>query len=296
MGVLPSAKAQATTPAAAKRRSGQLDFSNLGPLKTTGTVGFSAFREQAAESSKRRKGRKKSNGSLGAMDEDSEEDDDEPEILGKMEDIDDKEVKPSTAPEDVKFTGELADGVDRIKVCLFIMSTLEGLFDTDNLCSLSVNDQPNQRAPPRPTQNPPTCPQQPLLRTCYLAVTPPVALASRRPRSSLRTYQMTPRLAAVRSRSNVPAPWTTGRDNRLNPLWGSPSRRLPRLHLQCLRPLRRGTRMQPRPMRRKRSYRASPRRRSRITALAADLVLEYVPNNGTQRTVLESSLTCVWNA
>lgn len=122
MGVLPSAKSQATTPAAAKRRSGQLDFSNLGPLKTTGTVGFSAFRDQTAESSKRRKGRTKSNGSLGAMDEDSEEDEDEPEILGKMEDIDDKEVKPSTAPEDVKFTGELAEGVDRIKVCSSVTS------------------------------------------------------------------------------------------------------------------------------------------------------------------------------
>lgn len=62
---------------------------------------------------------------MGAMDEDSEEDDDEPEILGKMEDIDDKEVKPSTAPEDVKFTGELADGVDRIKVPLSVMSAPE---------------------------------------------------------------------------------------------------------------------------------------------------------------------------
>lgn len=52
------------------------------------------------------------------MDEDSDEDsdDDEPEILGKMEDIDEKDVKTSTAPEDVQFTGELAEGVDRIKV------------------------------------------------------------------------------------------------------------------------------------------------------------------------------------
>ena len=156
MGVLPSAKAQATTPAAAKRRSGQLDFSNLGPLKTTGTVGFSAFRDQTAESSKRRKGRKKSNGSLGAMDEDSDEDDDEPEILGKMEDINDKEVKPSTAPEDVKFTGELADGVDRIKVCLFVMSALGGICGTNSLYSSSVNDQQNQRVLSRPTQNPRT--------------------------------------------------------------------------------------------------------------------------------------------
>lgn len=51
------------------------------------------------------------------MDEDSDEDDDdEAEILGKMEDIDDKDIKSSNAPEDAKFTGELADGVDRIKV------------------------------------------------------------------------------------------------------------------------------------------------------------------------------------
>lgn len=154
MGVLPSAKAQATTPAAAKRRSGQLDFSNLGPLKTTGTVGFSAFRDQTAESSKRRKGRKKSNGSLGAMDEDSEEDEDEPEILGKMEDIDDKEVKPSTAPEDVKFTGELAEGVDRIKVCLLTTSALHEMCKSDSLCSLRGNVQPNQKAPHRLTSNP----------------------------------------------------------------------------------------------------------------------------------------------
>lgn len=52
------------------------------------------------------------------MDEDSDEDDDEPEILGKMDDIDEKDVKSSTAPEDVKFTGELAEGVDRIRVCI----------------------------------------------------------------------------------------------------------------------------------------------------------------------------------
>lgn len=117
MGVLPSSKAQTNTPTAAKRQSGQLDFSKLGPLKTTGTVGFSAFRDQEAESAKRRKSKNKSNGGLGAMDEDSDDDDDddEPEILGKMEDVDDKDVKPSK-PEDAKFTGELADGVDRIRV------------------------------------------------------------------------------------------------------------------------------------------------------------------------------------
>lgn len=114
MGVLPSAKNAVATATAVKRRSGQLDFSNLGPLKTTGTVGFSAFRDKVSDSVKRRKSRKKSNGSLGAMDEDSDEDDDdEPEILGKMEDLDDKDVKPSNRPEEAN---ELTEGVDRIRV------------------------------------------------------------------------------------------------------------------------------------------------------------------------------------
>lgn len=123
MNLISSAKAPAAVATATKRRSGQLDFSNLGPLKTTGTVGFSAFRDQGAESAKRRKSRKQKNGLPGAMDEDSddEDDDDEPEILGKMEDIDDKDVKSSNAPEDAKFTGELADGVDRIKVLAYMM-------------------------------------------------------------------------------------------------------------------------------------------------------------------------------
>ncbi|KAJ4393044.1 hypothetical protein N0V93_002250 [Gnomoniopsis smithogilvyi] len=118
MGVIPSSKPAPVTAAAVKRRSGQLDFSNLGPLKTTGTVGFSAFRDQDAESAKRRKSRnKKSNGAPGAMDEDSDDDDDddEPEILGKMEDIDEKDVKSSNGPEDAK-AGELAEGVDRIRL------------------------------------------------------------------------------------------------------------------------------------------------------------------------------------
>lgn len=120
MGVIPSLKNPTVTPTAAKRRSGQLDFSNLGPLKTTGTVGFSAFRDKDSESAKRKKKtRTKSNGSLAAMDEDSdEEDDDEPEILGKMEDLDDKDVKLTNAPEEAN---ELTEGVDRIRVCLLLL-------------------------------------------------------------------------------------------------------------------------------------------------------------------------------
>ena len=107
-------KAAPETPASAsKRRSAQLDFSTLGPLKTTGTVGFTAFRDSGVDGTRRRKARKKSNGK--AMQEDSDEDDDDDDILGKMQDINEK-VGTHLAPEDAEFSGVLADGVDRMKV------------------------------------------------------------------------------------------------------------------------------------------------------------------------------------
>lgn len=115
MGII-SPKQSKTAPTSAKRRSTQLDFGNLAPLKPQGTVGFSSFRDNEP-SSRRNKSRKKSNGSVGAaMVEDSEEDDDEPSLAAKMEDVEDKDVKSLLSPEDAKFTGELADGVGRIKV------------------------------------------------------------------------------------------------------------------------------------------------------------------------------------
>ncbi|KAI5923388.1 hypothetical protein F4810DRAFT_710475 [Camillea tinctor] len=117
MGLCPSTKDNQKTPGN-KRRSTQLDFSGLGPLKTTGTVGFSAFRDQDAEAAKRRKSRKKSNGhGSGAMDEDSDDDDDDDEDpFAKLEDADDKVVKTHLEPEDAKVTGELQAGIDRIRL------------------------------------------------------------------------------------------------------------------------------------------------------------------------------------
>jgi hypothetical protein len=111
IGVLQSAKNSQTTSLAAKRRSGQIDFSNLGPLKSGGTVGFSAFRDQEAEEARRRKARKKSNGNVA---DDSDDDDEESDVLGKMAEVADKETNAKLAPEDAKFQGELADGVNRI--------------------------------------------------------------------------------------------------------------------------------------------------------------------------------------
>jgi hypothetical protein len=116
MGILaPKQQKIATGPA--KRRSAQLDFGKLAPLKPGGTVGFSSFRDQDISSTRRNKSRKKSNGSVGvAMEEDSDEDDEDGELLGKMEDVDDKEVKTMLNPEDARSQGELAEGVGRIKV------------------------------------------------------------------------------------------------------------------------------------------------------------------------------------
>ena len=115
IGVMQSTKTPQPTPASAKRRSGQLDFANIGPLKAGGTVGFTAFRDQDSETLRRRKARKKSNGNI-AEDSDDDDDDDDA-VVGKMEDIDDKEGDgDKLAPEDPKFGGELADGVNRIRV------------------------------------------------------------------------------------------------------------------------------------------------------------------------------------
>ncbi|KAK1725230.1 uncharacterized protein BDZ83DRAFT_307438 [Colletotrichum acutatum] len=117
IGIIASSKTAQATPGSAKRRSGQLDFSSLGPLKTSGTVGFSAFRDQDTEATRRRKARKKSNGNIGgALNDDSDDDDDESELLGKMQDIDEKDINNKLAPEDVRSQGELADGVNRIRL------------------------------------------------------------------------------------------------------------------------------------------------------------------------------------
>ncbi|KAG5925691.1 hypothetical protein E4U42_004045 [Claviceps africana] len=113
IGVLNSSKNPKATPGSAKRRSGQLDFSSIAPLKSGGTVGFSAFRDQNSEATRRRKARKKSNGHVA---EDSDEDDeDESDAFAKMLD-DDKDGEAKLALDDSKFGGELADGVNRIRL------------------------------------------------------------------------------------------------------------------------------------------------------------------------------------
>lgn len=76
------------------------------------------------------------------MVEDSEEDDDEPSLAAKMEDVDEKDVKSLLSPEDAKFTGELADGVGRIKV--YFSSNFLLRVDSNFYNSLSASTPPSR--------------------------------------------------------------------------------------------------------------------------------------------------------
>ena len=104
MGIKKGPKAPETP--AAKRKSLQADFSNLGPLKPGGTVGFLNFREQEAG----RKGKKRDD------EMDSDDDDTDNPILGKADDEEDKEDNKFLSPDDIKREGELEEGVRKIRV------------------------------------------------------------------------------------------------------------------------------------------------------------------------------------
>lgn len=110
MGILQAPKSD-KTPSSAKRRSIAVELPKLGPLKKEGTAGFSGFRDTEA-----RRTRKGKRGSDDEMDSDSE---DEGGIVGKMEDINDADVKREPgllAPEDAERTGQVAEGIRKMKV------------------------------------------------------------------------------------------------------------------------------------------------------------------------------------
>jgi hypothetical protein len=114
MGILQPPKSEKTA-AVAKRKSLNADFATLGPLKKEGTIGFSTFRDNETRPRPRRKSTNKED--MDVMDSDSE--DEENEVAGTMEDVDDVEIKKDgdlLSPEDAERTGELAEGVRKIKV------------------------------------------------------------------------------------------------------------------------------------------------------------------------------------
>lgn len=116
MGILKSAKSEKPS-ATAKRRSIQENFASLGPLKKEGTVGFATFRDSKPRSKTQRNGQK-NKGSGDEMD-DSESEDDERDLPGMtLDDVDGKEGDQLPSPEEAERTGQLAEGVRKIKVLI----------------------------------------------------------------------------------------------------------------------------------------------------------------------------------
>ena len=112
MGMLNTSKSD-KTPVPAKRKSLNADFASLGPLKKGGTTGFTKFRENERQAKK--SGKTEPSDDMG----DSDSDDADNEVVGKMEDVEDVEVKREDSllsPEDAERQGELAEGVRKIKV------------------------------------------------------------------------------------------------------------------------------------------------------------------------------------
>ncbi|EXJ86658.1 hypothetical protein A1O3_03611 [Capronia epimyces CBS 606.96] len=111
MGILPTPKSEKVA-ASTKRRSIVADLPKLGPLKKEGTAGFSTFRD--VEGRQSRKGKKNSDDEM-----ESDDDDGGAGIIGKMEDINDAEVKREPdllSPEDAERTGQVAEGIRKMKL------------------------------------------------------------------------------------------------------------------------------------------------------------------------------------
>lgn len=118
MGILATPQTSEKTPTSTKRKSAQIDFSALKPLKPGGTVGFVGYRDNTAASSpvldkgKAARGKKKKDED--AMDSDA---DDEEDLIGNLDVDDGKKDEPTLlSPDEARGQGELAEGVRKIKV------------------------------------------------------------------------------------------------------------------------------------------------------------------------------------
>lgn len=118
MGIL-STPQQDKTPVTTKRKSGQLDFSNLTPLNSDkGTKGFAGYRDPTSSSLKRIL-RGKKDKDMDAMDSDVDDDEEEDE-KDKLVDVDDSDIKEENgkflSPDEAFKQDSLAEGVRKIRV------------------------------------------------------------------------------------------------------------------------------------------------------------------------------------
>ncbi|KAL4906261.1 hypothetical protein BDW74DRAFT_151601 [Aspergillus multicolor] len=110
MGILKDPKLQ-ETPGSVKRRSQQLDFANLGPIKPGGGVGFLNFREHTEGQKKGKKDK------VMADDDDMDSDDDDDDrILNQADEAEEKEEDQHLTADDIRRQGELAEGLRQIKL------------------------------------------------------------------------------------------------------------------------------------------------------------------------------------
>ena len=112
MGILDPPKSE-KTPNANKRRSGIPDMPSLGPLKKEGTAGFLNYRETDVTP-----GRRKSKTKAKSPDDmESDESDEDQEVLGKMDDIDEvKQDNNLLSVEDAERAGQVSEGIRKMKV------------------------------------------------------------------------------------------------------------------------------------------------------------------------------------
>lgn len=117
MGILPSSPKipEKVVASNGKQRSMQADFAKLKPLNPNGLMGFSKFRDPNERSEingvKNKANKKRPNG------EDSDEDIEiSKEVLIKTEGDDIQEANGLLSPEDARRQGELAEGVQKIRV------------------------------------------------------------------------------------------------------------------------------------------------------------------------------------
>jgi hypothetical protein len=108
MGILPPEKSQAT-PTARRRRSTGLNFGDIKPLTASNTKNFRGYRDPSAQSPKSK------SKDVDAMDSDAD-DEDEAKATPEDDDKDDR-GRGLLSPEDAVQSGELAEGVRKIKVC-----------------------------------------------------------------------------------------------------------------------------------------------------------------------------------
>jgi hypothetical protein len=109
MGILTPEKSQAT-PAARRRRSTGLNFGELKPLTADNTKNFSGYRDPSAQSPKSNKRDED------RMDSDADDEDETKIKTEEGDDDKDDRVRGLLSPEDAVQSGELAEGVRKIKV------------------------------------------------------------------------------------------------------------------------------------------------------------------------------------